>query len=85
MHEALTDQLERSSTASALVARATRLVPAPDRRGAGGQRSGRQPAGGPEVLCYRSPPGAPRWLSAEQLVWALASLQQDAEADGFRG
>jgi transposase len=41
--------------------------------------------GGPEALRHRSPPGAPRRLSAERLAQLPALLQNGAEAYGFRG
>ena len=41
--------------------------------------------GGPEALRHRSPPGAPRRLSADQLASLPALLHRGAEAYGFRG
>jgi transposase len=41
--------------------------------------------GGPEALRHRSPPGAPRRLSTEQLARLPALLQRGREANGFRG
>jgi transposase len=42
-------------------------------------------AGGPEALHHRSPPGAPRRLTADQLARLPTLLQQSPEAYGFRG
>jgi len=40
---------------------------------------------GPTALQHRSPPGAPRRLSADQLAGLPALLHRGAEAYGFRG
>jgi transposase len=41
--------------------------------------------GGPEALRHRSPPGAPRRLSADQLAQLPDLLQRGPQAYGFRG
>jgi transposase len=41
--------------------------------------------GGPEAIRHRSRPGAPRRLTADQLVRLPALLHQGAQAYGFRG
>jgi transposase len=48
-----------------------------------GMKRGRE--GGPQALHHRSPRGAPRRLSAEQLAQLPALWQRGPEAYGFRG
>jgi transposase len=42
-------------------------------------------AGGPQALCHRPPPGAPRRLATEQLARLPDLLHRGPEAYGFRG
>ena len=59
MPEALTQPMERRPTIPGLAAQATRLAPAPDRRGHGCQRSGRQPVDDASPAGGRGGPPAP--------------------------
>jgi transposase len=53
--------------------------------GAVSQWSKRARAGGPQALCHRPPPGAPRRLATEQLARLPDLLHPGPEAYGFRG
>jgi transposase len=54
-------------------------------KGAVSQWLTRAREGGPEALCHRPPPGAPRRLTAAQLDRLPELLHHGAEAYGFRG